>query len=86
MRYFTLVDFQYVVLAVFIGIVLLLLVYISFGGFYKSRRKEAEAERYPEELQIEKNPIPPILVFIYVAFIFWVISYVVIIGIKGNPF
>jgi hypothetical protein len=30
--------------------------------------------------------LPPILIFLYVAFIVWAIGYVVVIGIKGGPF
>jgi hypothetical protein len=86
MRYFALLDFQYFVLAVFIGIAVLLLLYVSFGQVYSRRSKEAEAEKYPEGLRIEKNPIPPILIFIYVAFFIWAFAYLIIIGFKGNPF
>jgi putative effector of murein hydrolase LrgA (UPF0299 family) len=45
MRYFDLLDFQYVVLALFIGIAVTILLYVAFGWSAQSlKRKEAPEE------------------------------------------
>ena len=64
MRYFVLLDFQYIVLAVCMGIAATILLYVAFGVPVISRKREKEPEHYTDGLQIEKNPIPLILVFI----------------------
>jgi len=85
-RYFPLLDFQYLVLAVFLGIVAVILLYISFGWPGPSGREQQESERYPDGLQAEKNPVPPLLVFVYGAFLVWAVAYMVVVGIRGAPF
>jgi hypothetical protein len=86
MRYFALLDFQYIVLALFIGIAATILLYVAFGWPGASRRGQQAPEQYAEGLQIEKNRVPPILVFVYSAFLIWALAYLVVVGIKGEPF
>lgn len=42
MRYFALLDFQYIVLALFIGIAATILLYVAFGWPGASRRADAQ--------------------------------------------
>ena len=86
MRYFVLLDFQYIVLAVCMGIAATLLLYVAFGMPVISRKREKEPEHYTDGLRIEKNPIPPILVFIYAAILIWAMAYMLVEGINGAPF
>jgi len=86
MRYFALLDFQYIVLAVFFGIAAAILLHVAFGWPGVPRKEQKEAERYADGLQIEKNPLPPILVFVYSAFLIWALAYLIVVGIKGGPF
>jgi hypothetical protein len=86
MRYFALLDFQYVVLAVFTGIAAAILLHVAFGWPGASRRERKEPEHYADGLQIEKNRVPPILVFVYSAFLIWALAYLIVVGIKGEPF
>jgi hypothetical protein len=89
MRYFPLFDFQIVILLSFLGLTLLLLLYIALSKFVASsgrRKGEYEKEEFPEGIQTLKKPIPLILVFLYGGFIIWAIAYVVVIGIRGGPF
>jgi len=86
MRFFGVLDFQYLVLAIFIALVALILLYLAFGWEASVRKKQRPAEEYPDGLKIEKNPIPPILVFIYSAFLIWAVAYMIVVGIKGEPF
>ena len=89
MRFFPVFDFQMVVLLTFLGLVALSLLYIAFGSSRFSGEqddKEEEVEDYPGKIKTARRPLPPILIFVYVAFIVWAIVYVVAIGIKGGPF
>jgi len=86
MRYFALLDFQYIVLAMFIGIAATILLYIAFGWPGAPRKVQKEPEHYADGLQIEKNLVPPLLVFVYSAFLIWAVAYLIVVGIKGGPF
>jgi hypothetical protein len=86
MRYFDLLDFQYVVLALFIGIAVTILLYVAFGWSAASLKRKKVPEEFAEGLQIEKNPVPPILIFIYTAFFIWALVFMIVEGIKGGPF
>ena len=86
MRYFDLLDFQYVVLALFIGIAATIFVYVAFGWSPQLLKRKQAPEEFAEGLKIEKNPVPPILVFVYTAFFIWAVVYLIVEGIKGGPF
>ena len=86
MRYFDLLDFQYVVLALFIGIAVTILLYVAFGWPAAVLKRKKAPEEFAAGLQIEKNPVPPILVFVYTAFFIWAVVYMIVEGIKGGPF
>jgi hypothetical protein len=91
MRYFALMDYQYWVMAVFIGIVCLILVYMAWGS-YPSRRVQRSDEEIREmrghEIEsghsTEKNPIAPFLVFVYVLIGIWSLCYMVFVGLRGG--
>jgi hypothetical protein len=59
---------------------------VAFGWSAISLKSKKASEEFPEGLQIEKNPVPPILVFIYTAFFIWAVIYMIVEGIKGGPF
>ena len=86
MRFFSLLDFRYYVLAIFLGLITVLVLYLSF----KRTPSEAEDDRsdlveFPEGLGSAKHPIPPILLFVYIGFVIWAIIYVIFFGILGKP-
>ncbi len=86
MRFFSLLDFRYYVLAIFLGVIAALVLYVSF----KRTSSEAEDDRsdlieFPEGLSSAKHPIPPILFFVYVGVVIWAIIYVIFFGILGKP-
>jgi len=89
MQYFPLVDLQHWMLAIFLGLVSVILIYLAFGS-HPGREKGAEGE--PAERDIlfgeepEKNPIAPILIFVYVGVIVFAVAYLIIIGLQGNAF
>jgi hypothetical protein len=93
MRYFHLLDFQYAVMALFVGLVSVILVYMAWAGYSKRLQEkgeeelsEAEGHAFRAGRDVEKNPVAPLLIFIYIGVVVWAIAYVVVIGIRGAPF
>ena len=89
MQYFPLVDLQHWVLAIFLGLVSLILIYLAFGS-HAPRGKGAEEEGAAREIffsqDAEKNPIAPILIFVYVGALVFAVAYLILIGLHGGPF
>jgi hypothetical protein len=92
MRFFPLLDFQHFVIALFLGLAAALVVYLAFRYMGNRRREqddggeEVEASsEYPEGLEVGDNPMPPVLIFIFLGFVVWFVFYVVIFGILGGP-
>lgn len=89
MQYFPLVDLQHWLLAIFLGLVSLILVYLAFGS-HARREKDVEGERAERDIlfgeETEKNPIAPILIFVYVGAVVFAVAYLILIGIRGGPF
>ena len=88
MRFFPLLDNQYVILLLFLGLIFFILIYIAFGGYTLPIRKgrKEEIEEYPEGIQAKNGPLPLLLFFVYLSFFLWAIGYVLVIGIKGAAF
>ncbi len=94
MRLFTLIDFRHLVLAFFLGASAALVIYLSFRypgkrsrgtGETEEERTAIPEEEYPDGLRIGANPVPPVLVYLFVGFVLWFICYVIFFGILGNP-
>jgi hypothetical protein len=82
MRYFPLHDFQYMVLAFFIGLICVLLTYMAWGSYPRTRKersKEELIERGGHEIEtghhVDKNPISPFLIYIYIFISLWSLCY-----------
>ena len=90
MRFFDLLDFQYLILTVFLGAVVLLIIYLGFRSYsysWKEGPKSAEEEHeYPGGLRIGNHPIPPLLVFLFIGFAVWFFIYVIHYGLRGEAF
>ena len=92
MRFFYVLDFQYLILALFLGIVSVFLIYLGFMSYRFSQKRKEEGEtaeeryEYPGGLRIQNHPIPPFLIFICLGFALWAIAYVILIGLRGEPF
>jgi len=89
MRFFPLLDLQYVMLLIFLGLIALVLIYVAFRTYDFLPRKRGEGEEteeYPGGIQASNKPIPLILIFLYAGLAIWAVAYVVVIGIRGNPF
>ena len=89
MRFFSLLDFQYAMLLIFLGLIALIFLYLAFYShdFILGRgEKKEEIEEYPGGIQARNRPIPLILIFLYLGLVVWGLAYVVVLGIKGAPF
>jgi hypothetical protein len=88
MRYFTIVDFQHWIAATFLGLLLVILAYISWAG-YKRRpmnKVDLSDETMPDHPPpSEDRPISPILIFVYVGCLFWMLLYMMMVGLAGGP-
>jgi len=89
MRFFPLFDFQLVVLLSFLGLIALLVLYIALTGLAlppRVRKGHPEPEQFPDGIQASRGPVPLILIFVYVGFLVWALIYVIIMGIRSEPF
>jgi hypothetical protein len=90
MRFFFLQDYQHWLLAVFLGLALVILVYLAFRSYgYSSERADEKARQefnYPDGLKGTNFPTPPFILFLFFGFVIWAIFYVIFIGIRSGPF
>lgn len=91
MRYFALQDYQYMVLAFFIGLICLILVYMAWGSYptHRTPRSEEEIKKLKgHEMDTghdaKKNPVAPFLIFIYIGITVWSLAYMVFVGVRGG--
>jgi len=89
MRFFFLQDYQHWLLAVFLGLVLAIMVYLGFRSFwYSNQRADKRAHEsfpYPDGIVGKNFPATPLILFLYVTFVAWAVIYVFYIGILGGP-
>lgn len=92
MRYFSLVDSQYEMLALFLGLAGLILVYMAWASYPLRGEKKTPEElsdlmehEIDGGLSAKENPLAPFLWFIYVGLLFWAIAYIVYAAVRGQP-
>jgi hypothetical protein len=85
MRFFPLLDFQHMVLALFLGIAALVFVYVAWSGYSEKREKDLEEHDGEVRFSSEKHPMPPLLIFVYAGVVICMITYLILIGIFGGP-
>jgi hypothetical protein len=84
MRFFALLDFEHMVLAVFFGLGTLILLYVAWKGY--SPRKEEIARREGEsEPPSEHHPVAPVLKILYAGVVITMVAYMIVFGIFGGP-
>lgn len=88
MRFFPLLDFQYWVMSILLGVVAAILVYTAWASYPRSAKdvKSEEVEHLGDhEIETphaaEGNPIPPYLIFVYIGFAIWALCYMIYVGI-----
>jgi len=89
MRFFFLHDFQHWLLAVFLGLVLAILIYVAFRSYGYSAGRAGFRPRkvvdYPDGLKGGDFPVPPFIIFLCLGILVWAICYVIFIGIYHGP-
>ncbi len=93
MRLFSLIDFHHFILALFLGTAAALVIYLIFRYGPETRRRdghdnpvrEGSYAESPDVPEAEHNPAPPVLVFLFVGFVVWLICYVIFFAIRGGP-
>jgi chromate transport protein ChrA len=88
MRYFELLGFQHVVLALIPAAILVVLFYIAFSrahfhGKNSEQRKTTTVHAYSTELEARNSPFPLILILIIVGFLLWAFFYTLANGLMG---
>lgn len=93
MRFFSLVDFQYEAMAVLLGLVAAILIFMAWGSYPRYHRPTSEGElkhlkghEMDSGHSAEKNPIAPFLIFIYIGISLWTVAYMVYTGLYGTNF
>jgi len=86
LRFFSLLDFRYYVLAICLGLTTVLVLYLSFRRTSEEGKDDrSDLIEFPEGLSSARHPIPSILLFVYIGFVIWAIIYVIFFGILGKP-
>ena len=88
MRLFALLYAQHLILSIFLGLICAILIYLGFRStrFTKPRKQGEERESgYPDGLEIENHPFPPLLLFLFLGFVAWFIFYVIFFGLQRGP-
>jgi hypothetical protein len=87
MRLFSLLGTQHLILGIFLGSVCSILIYLGFrsAGIAKPRKQRKRESGYPDGLQIENHSLPPLLIFLLLGFVAWLIFYVIFFGLEGKP-
>ncbi|MEW6667782.1 MAG: hypothetical protein AB1512_21445 [Thermodesulfobacteriota bacterium] len=84
MRFFPLLDFEHMVLAFFLGIGVLILLYVAWTG-YPRRKDEGVHSPDGEGVPPEHHPVAPILKLVYAGVTIWAVAYMIVVGIFGGP-
>jgi hypothetical protein len=87
MRYFTIIDFQDMVLAIFLGLCVLVLIYLAWAG-YSRIRDDKELDPSDDAELISRhghNPVPPVLIVLFAGIAIWALIYLIFFGIMGGP-
>lgn len=78
-------------LAFFLGLGLFILLYLAWGGYSKGTVAGAGEDRSrteglePEGMtKTAHNPIPPLLVLVYVGVILWILAYLIFVGLRNK--
>ena len=85
---FSLIQWKYIILALFSGLILVILLFFAYQSrFYKiGKEEEKSIEEFPDGLKIGKGKMPIFLILIYLILGLWAIFYTIMISIKGFDF
>jgi hypothetical protein len=89
MPYFPLLDFQHLLVSLFLGLLLVLSVYLAWSS-YRPRLGEDCSDRPHDPSKVlqghaEDNPVPLFLVIVYVGIVITAAGYFLLQGFGGGP-
>ena len=90
MRFFSLLDLQYEAMAVLLGLVTVLLLYLAWSDYPGRRPPELDQSKDTGEGEAEQetdhNPIGSFLIFLYIGIPLWSVAYMIYTGFFGPRF
>ncbi len=93
MRFFTVVDYQYMVLGFFLGVVCLILACMAWGSYpFRQKSKDSKGPVGPEEAEAGGEyesgvpPATPFLFLLYIGIAVWSVFYMIVVGVRGGSF
>lgn len=89
MRYFPILDFQYVVIGLFLGIIAVAVLFTAFYTYSRPGTAEGgkkDLEEYAEGIRGDHNPIPPVVALVLLGVASFALIYAFVVGIKGPAF
>ncbi|SPF50900.1 hypothetical protein SBDP1_90058 [Syntrophobacter sp. SbD1] len=93
MRFFVWPDFQFEMIALFLGAISLIMVYLAWASYPRRRvartMDELEQRRYHERESghhLGKNPIAPFLILTYLLIASWSVAYLIYVWANGSRF
>lgn len=85
MRYFGLVDFQFAMLSLLLGLVGLVFAAVAWGGYRRRGGSEPAPAKDDAAPEAEHNPVPALLVLTYVAVAAAALGYAAAAAVQGGP-
>lgn len=88
MRYFELLGIQHFVMYLFPAVAFVALFIIGLGFYHFQRKDSAEREsriieQYPGGIEGRNAPFPLVVYLIIAGTVFWVLAYIILIGVLG---
>lgn len=88
MRYFDLLNLQHLIASLFPALVIVLLFAAALGYIRTRRRKTEEEENriieeFPGGIKGRNAPFPLFLTLVIIGTIFWILAYILFIGLTG---
>lgn len=89
MPFFSVLGFQEMTLAFFMGLGTFILLYVAWGSYPpdpgEATEEDGKSPEGPELQDVPKaaeNPVPPFLVFVYAGVVVWALAYWIVIGLR----
>ncbi len=93
MRFFVWPDFQFAMMALFLGAISLIMVYLAWAGYPRRRAARTmddlkQRRRHERESghHLEKNPVSPFLILTYLLIASWSVAYLIFVWANGSRF
>jgi len=92
MRFFALLDLQYLTVSLCLGLVALILVYLSWASYTTRKEAPGDGRDAPEVSPGPSlpphgpgNPVPAFVIFIYLGMLFSAVGYWLYAALSGIP-